>query len=333
MWSRRTTCTGVLGLTVAALGLLAMGSNPAIQFGDPLPGIDAGLLARFEAGKTAFEDVETANDGLGPVFNNVSCASCHSQAATGGGSDNLETRFGRLSHGVFDPLTYFGGSLIQTTGIGQFGNTDFSGETVPSEANVVAKRRTTPLFGLGLVDAVPDNVLQQIADHEQSVSPATAGRVNFVLDVASGEQRAGRFGWKCQNATLATFAGDAYVNEMGITTPMFPAENCPQGNCTELLNDQVPSPNDVTNATLDQFTDFMTLLAPPSQPAFSKDAKRGAALFAQIGCANCHLPALQTGSSTVPAFDNVTFFPFSDFLLHDMGCLGDQIVQSGALGS
>ena len=164
------------------------------------------------------------------------------------------------------------------------------------------------------------------------VSPATAGRVNFVLDVASGEQRAGRFGWKCQNATLATFAGDAYVNEMGITTPMFPAENCPQGNCTELLNDQVPSPNDVTNATLDQFTDFMTLLAPPSQPAFSKDAKRGAALFAQIGCANCHLPALQTGSSTVPAFDNVTFFPFSDFLLHDMGCLGDQIVQSRASG-
>ena len=77
----------------------------------------------------------------------------------------------------------------------------------------------------------------------------------------------------------------------------------------------------------------MTLLAPPTQLAFSNDAKQGALLFVQIGCANCHLPVLQTGASSVPALNNVTFFPFSDFLLHDMGSLGDQIVQSGASGT
>ena len=274
--------------------------------------------------------MEDAEDGLGPVFNDVSCAACHSQAATGGGSSVLETRFGRSSHGVFDPLANLGGSLIQSNGIGQFGGTNFVEERVPRQANVVARRRTTPLFGLGLVDAVPDDTLEQIADFQQNHLSATAGRVNFVHDVASGQQRVGRFGWKCQNATLATFSGDAYVNEMGVTTPMFPDENCPQGDCSKLVDNPSPDPNDATNDTLAQFTDFMTLLAPPPQLPLTNDAKNGATLFVQIGCANCHVPVLQTGSSPVPALSGVTFSPFSDFLLHDMGSLGDGIVQGDA---
>jgi CxxC motif-containing protein (DUF1111 family) len=77
-------------------------------------------------------------------------------------------------------------------------------------------------------------------------------------------------------------------------------------------------------------TDFMTLLAPPSPLSLSTSAKRGAVAFAAVGCANCHVPALQTGSSAIPVLNKVTFFPFSDFLLHDMGSLGDGIVQAGA---
>ncbi len=334
MWRKRTTCTGLLGVSVATAGLLVMGGNPPVRFGDPLPGIDSGLLTRFHVGKEAFEDVEDAGDGLGPVFNDVSCASCHSQGATGGGSVILETRFGRLSGGVFDPLTHLGGSLIQTTGIGLVGTINYVGEVVPPDANVVARRRSTPLFGLGLVDAVPDSLLQQIADFQQSHTPATAGRLHIVEDIASGgDLRVGKFGWKCQVATLATFSGDAYVNEMGITTPMFPIENAPQGDESLLDNPDLPvTPDDSDNSSLEMFTDFMSLLAPPQQRAFTEDAKKGAVLFAQIGCANCHLPALRTGPSAVGALSNVTFYPFSDFLLHDMGSLGDGIVQGDASG-
>ena len=77
--------------------------------------------------------------------------------AAGGASTILETRFGRILNGKFDPMSEFGGSLIQTTGIGPQGSYDFVGETVPPEATIVAHRLTTPLFGLGLVDAVPDD--------------------------------------------------------------------------------------------------------------------------------------------------------------------------------
>jgi hypothetical protein len=114
------------------------------------------LKARFTAGKAGFQEVETVADGIGPVFNNVSCVSCHSVPATGGGSTLVETRFGRMVNGQFDPMTDFGGSLIQTQGIGLFNGVNFVGETVPPQATIVAGRRTTPLFGLGLVNAVPE---------------------------------------------------------------------------------------------------------------------------------------------------------------------------------
>jgi CxxC motif-containing protein (DUF1111 family) len=194
----------------------------------------------------------------------------------------------------------------------------------------VAKRRANPLFGLGLVDAVPDETLQEVARLEQAVTPATAGRANVVTDVASGQPRVGRFGWKCQIGTVLTFAGNAYLNEIGVTTPLFPNENCPQGDCALLAADPAATePND-TNATVMQFADFVTFLAPPPRKAPRRGEGAGAVLFARIGCADCHLPALQTGPNPVAALDRVVFFPFSDFLLHDMGTLNDGIAQGGA---
>jgi CxxC motif-containing protein (DUF1111 family) len=326
MRRNRAACASVLGRTIGTLALLAMGGNPPPQFGDPLPGLNADQLARFQAGKAAFEEEEDEADGLGPVFNDVSCVNCHFVGNTGGGSETLETRFGRLVNGVFDPLSELGGSLIQVSGIGQFGNTNFVGEVVPPQANVTARRRTTPLFGLGLVDAVPDTTFIQMALAQQQNTPSTAGQVHFVADVASGQQeRVGKFGWKCQNATLATFSGDAYVNEMGVTTPMFADENCPQGNCLELADNPAPSPNDATNESLEKFTDFMTFLGPPPRGGINSSVIAGEVLFSQIGCGDCHTPTLVTGSG-------VSFHPYSDFLLHDMGGLGDGITQGQATG-
>jgi CxxC motif-containing protein (DUF1111 family) len=89
-------------------------------------------------------------------------------------------------------------------------------------------------------------------------------------------------------------------------------------------------PNDATNDSLVGFTDFMAFLGAPPQVPLTAQSRQGAQLFAQIGCVNCHLPALQTGPNASAALNKVTFFPFSDFLLHDMGSLGDGIAQANA---
>jgi CxxC motif-containing protein (DUF1111 family) len=304
---------------------------PPTNFGDPYRDLTAAERTRFVAGQATFESPEDISDGLGPVFNENACAVCHAVGAPGGGGTRLETRFGRIVNGQFDPMVAFGGSLIQDHGIGVLGGVDFAGEVVPLQATISAQRRTTPLFGLGLVDNVPDSVLLEIAKFEAAASPETAGRANIVLDAASGQQRVGRFGWKCQEPTLLSFAGDAYLNEMGITTPMFPDENCPQGNCNLLATPGLPPvPNDADDSALVRFADFMTFLAPPPRGSGNAQVFAGGSLFERIGCAQCHLPVVQTGPNSSKALDRVVFRPFSDFLLHDMGSLGDGIAQNGA---
>jgi CxxC motif-containing protein (DUF1111 family) len=308
--------------------MLGGGGGP--QFGDPLSGLTPELLSRFQDGKAAFVAAEDVAGGLGPVFNDTACANCHNQAAIGGGNDRLETRYGHVIDGVFNPLTQFDGTLVHARGIGRFNGVDFVGEVVPPEANVVAGRRVNPLFGLGLVDVVTDQALKDLAQLEQELTPQTAGQVNVVTDVASGQPRVGRFGWKCQIGTVLTFAANAYQNEIGVTTPFFPNENCPQGDCALLAaNPAQANPND-TNATPMMFADFITLLAPPPRQPPRRGARVGEALFIAIGCADCHTPALRTGPSQVAALNEVVFFPFSDFLLHDMGSLNDGIAQGGA---
>jgi CxxC motif-containing protein (DUF1111 family) len=350
---------GVGGLLFLVFAMGPGGSSPT--FGDPFARLSPALQARFVAGQANFSSPDTPQTGLGPVFNNTPCASCHTAGAVGGGSIITETRYGTVTDGVFDPLAQYGGSLIHSQGIGTFPTlvpsavgpvgtlVNFVGEIVPQPpavpngpATIVAGRRTNPLFGLGLVDAVPSSTFQAIADLEQQLTPETAGRVNVVSDVfADGqapEARAGRFGWKCQHSTLFAFSGDAYLNEIGITTPFLPNENVPQDpNQGRLVNPALlaanpgPQPtNDPDNSSISQFTDFMTFLAPPPKLALTAQAKQGAITFAAIGCINCHLPALTTGPNSIPQLNQVTFFPFSDFLLHDMGSLGDGIAQAGA---
>jgi CxxC motif-containing protein (DUF1111 family) len=332
MTFRRMAQAGILGSAVVALALLTMGSRSQPKFGDPMQGLTPDLLARFQAGKVQFMCPETVPDGLGPVFNDDACFKCHNQGAIGGGNDRLETRYGQVINGMFNPLTQFDGTLVHAKGIGLFNGVDFVGEVVPPEANVVAGRRVNPLFGLGLVDAVPDQFLQDLAQFQQDFTPATAGKALVLTDVASGQPRVGRFGWKSQIGTVLTFAANAYQNEMGITTPFFPHENAPQGDSALLAaNPALTNPND-TNLAPMQFADFITFLAPPPQLQLSRNARLGEVIFLGLGCANCHLPIMQTGPNDVAALDEVTFFPYSDFLVHDMGSLNDGIGQSPATG-
>jgi CxxC motif-containing protein (DUF1111 family) len=301
------------------------------QFGDPLPGLTAAELERFRAGQEEFATAETAADGLGPVFNDVSCGACHSAPASGGGSSRLVTRFGTITNGQFDPLANLGGSLIQVSGIGAAGHCTFVGETVPPEATIVAGRRTTPLFGLGLVDAVPDVELRAIENYESAYFPDECGHPAVVQNIAAGKNTLGHFGWKLQNPTLHQFSGDAYLNEMGITNPEFPNENCPQGNCDLLAcNPRTDLQDDGTDVA--KFTDFMQMLAPPPRGTITAQTQRGQSYFAQIGCNRCHWGTLYAGPSPISAIANRIFHPYSDFLLHDIGSLGDGITQNNATG-
>lgn len=297
--------------------------------GKALAGLTAKERADFSAGFAEFVNVETPEGGLGPIFNDVSCVACHFQGGFGGGSRTLVTRFGRVSNGVFDPLTELGGSLLQKKAI----DPAFL-ETVPAEANVVARRMTTPVFGAGLIEAIPDAT---IAAGTVAAKPdGVRGRVALVRDVVSGTTRVGRFGWKAQVATLAAFSADAYLNEMGITGRYFPVENAPNGKRDLLARaDKVLDPEDALGAGAsksdsDLAADFMRLLAPVPPLPGADPAGPGAAVFREVGCAVCHVPSMKTGASPVAALAFKPVWLYSDLLLHDMGRLGDGIAQPPA---
>jgi CxxC motif-containing protein (DUF1111 family) len=298
------------------------------QLGDALPGLTAAQLALFTGGREEFEAIETPEGGLGPIFNGSSCASCHSAGATGGASATTVTRFGRVVNGQFDPLDHLGGSLLQDKAIAPEAL-----ERVPPEANVVAKRLSTPLFGAGLIEAVPDAAILLGALRRQP--DGVVGRAAMVTDAASGKSRVGRFGWKAQQATLLSFAGDAYLNEMGVTSRLFPKENAPNGNQALLaIWDQVPDIEDTVGpdgtSDIDHAADFMRLLAPPPPLRMTAAALAGGRVFERINCSACHTPVLLTGASPVAALAHKPVALYSDLLLHDMGKLGDGIEQGPA---
>src|SRR5947209_13173540 len=140
----------IISLSLVGILTWKVTAHNSSTFGEPLANLTNDLSVRFFDGKGEFTEEEDVSDGLGPVFNGTSCAACHSNPAVGGDSDIVETRFGTITNNVFDPLTHLGGSLIQSQGIGPVGSCDFVGESVPQEATIVAHRKSTSLFGLGL---------------------------------------------------------------------------------------------------------------------------------------------------------------------------------------
>ncbi len=332
MQTRKAALPLFLAVAVFMTATAAISDQP-VAFGDPIAGLTAQQQELFADGKADFAEVESVADGLGPVFNGRSCAECHSVPAVGGGSERTVTRFGTTTNGQFDPLAQFGGSLIQDHGIKRAdGSThDFDAESVPAPATIVAHRRTPPLFGLGFVDAVPDSDFVVLAAQEAQRGDGTAGRVNMVFNPATGTTTVGKFGWKSQVPSLFVFSGDAYLNEMGITNPMFPNENCPNGDCKQLKWNPRPDLNDLGDGVA-AFNNYMTMLGAPPRGAITADVTAGEQVFEQVGCASCHAAMLHTGHSDIAALDNVPFHPYSDFLIHDMGPLGDGIAMAQATG-
>ncbi len=319
-------------MLLSTLGVITQRQGPGQGGPQAVPGLTIAQQQAFTEGLRTFNKDYTVAEGLGPVFNDEACADCH---RGGGDSNRTVTRFGRIASRGFDALEVLGGSLVQARGIGMVvtadGTHDFRGETVPADATVQARRKSQSLLGLGFVNAVPDEMFWTIADEQQAADPSTAGRPQLLFDPTTGGEVVGRFGWKAQVPTLRAFAGDALLNEMGITSPGFRDEICPQGECLALGFNPAPALND-DGRDAEAITDFMTMLAPATAGRDDAETARGVTVFQQTGCAACHRPTLRTGPSAVRALDQAVFHPYSDFLLHDMGSLGDGITQGVAGG-
>jgi CxxC motif-containing protein (DUF1111 family) len=303
--------------------------------GDPLPGISSSEFAEFRMGLDDFLEVETADEGLGPAYNGTSCGVCHNIPAVGGFGTIAELRaVGRNEAGELTPLYGSGETLHQLFSVPTHG----CQVGIPDNAVVIARRIPIPLFGAGLVEAIPDGALLAREDPTDDDGDGISGRAARIVDVATGQIRVGRFGWKAQHATLLAFGGDAYRNEMGITNDLFPDELA-SGVLPDRMRicDPIPDPEDIrdprTNRRgIDNFESFMKFLAPLARQTPDAAARAGERVFHAIGCAACHVPVQMTGRHTNRLFDNQAVELFSDLLLHDIGT-GDGIAQGAALAT
>jgi CxxC motif-containing protein (DUF1111 family) len=306
--------------------------SSASALGGPLPGITPVEFSEFRLGLEDFTEVESADEGLGPAFNGTSCAVCHNLPVIGGGGVILELRAGyRSESGDHTGLNASGDTLIHMLSTPSHA----CQPRIPDDVNVIARRAPIPLFGAGLVEAIPDEVLLSLEDPVDRNRDGVSGRAAIVMDVATGNRRVGRFGWKAQHATLLAFGADAYRNEMGITNDLFPQEFAFGVSPAQMqICDPFPDPEDRRDPRtgrrgIDNFEAFMRLVAPVGRGQITEGAVAGERLFSAMGCATCHVPQLTTGPSSHPAFNRRPVELFSDLLLHDVGT-GDGIRQGAA---
>src|SRR5262245_63290106 len=287
--------------------------------GAPLSGLTSRELELFRLGRSDFLEVETASEGLGPLFNGTSCAQCHNIPAVGGTGTMVETRAGyRDEKGKFHAPP--GGTLMHLFSVPPHN----CQVTIYEEANVIGKRISIPLFGAGLIEAIPDETLMALQDPDDINGDGIRGRAAVVEDLATGQRRVGRFGWKAQQATLLAFAADAYINEMGISNDLFPKEelgNVDRERASHCLPSETPEDTRDPRTGLrgiDNFQNFIRFLAPPSRGPIDDVVIRGESVFADTGCASCHTPRLETGPSEIPALNRKPVPLYSDLLLHDI---------------
>lgn len=339
--------------------------------GNPLPGLTADELNAFVLADEVFNAVDSVrgdipgeeDEGLGPTFNSNGCASCHSQPAVGGTSPRANPQIAVATlHGARNRIPSFlspdgpvrevrfkrnpdgspdGGvhSLFVITGRSDappgfnLAQTDFEPQVA---ANNVAFRIPTPLFGAGLIEAIPERAIleNQRANQNAKVRLGISGRANF----NENDGTVSRFGWKAQNKSLMLFAGEAYNVEQGVTNDLFP--NARELGNQSLIDGQPESTVDLATggiADIEEFTIFMRLLDAPRRRnppgANNGSITAGNAHFNNMGCVQCHTATLTTGTSPIAALSNKPVPLFSDLLVHNMGSnLADEIRQ-GLAGS
>jgi CxxC motif-containing protein (DUF1111 family) len=303
---------------VACDDLLTSAPDDGDVLDAPLEELTAVELAAFLRGDAEFGRSFMAADGLGPIFNDVSCAACHS----GDGRGHLRNILFRIGEPSNDMLASSGGPQIQTRAIN-----GATAETLP--AGVAVSRRLPPaVFGVGLIEAIPDAAILQHADPDDADGDGISGRANVVYarpyvphDAPGGGvgPLVGRFGRKAQVSSLIEQVVEAYHQDMGITSDFVPFENVnPKDVAGTLAADGVADP-EVTTATVMSVVNYVRFLAPPRPGPMTERRSQGEQSFTDIGCASCHVRSLRTGAHPVAALAGRDVVAYSDFLLHDMG--------------
>lgn len=293
------------------------------------------------------------NSGLGPIFNNVSCVSCHIGDGRGKVPDSGEETSSllfRLSIDGTDPhggplgVPFFGGQFQQKAIAGTVSEgkmdiqyhyeTFFFADGTTYELRIpnysiaspylglpfdvrISPRIAPPVFGLGLLEAIPDWAISALADPADLDGDGVSGKVNYVWNVMKKQQTIGKFGWKAGAPTLLQQIASAFNQDMGITNFLFPNESSLGQAQFDFLNDD----SELTDSLLYAVTFYMqTLSVPAKRNVSDSDIKEGKKLFFDAKCTACHTPMFRTKvSMAFPQVSNQLIFPYTDLLLHDMG--------------
>jgi CxxC motif-containing protein (DUF1111 family) len=346
--AQQTTTEAPAGFTTPTLGqaispsreLTANPGSQSISNGIAEPPGDT-----FALDQAQFERRHDPSTGLGPVFNATSCVECHNNGVAGSASQFTEQRFGHAdANGNFvNPTvtideganTITGRSIVNDRAI-----CPQAQEHVASTETIHALRAVLNTLGDGFVEAAGDQTYLAIAASQpgQSNGLIHGEAIQVPVFEAPGQTAVGKFGWKDQDATILSFSGDAYLNEMGVTNRLKPKDVTTVCKVTPDVED---IPDALGLADIDHFAQFIRgTRVPPRDAVLATTANvaTGQSLFNSTGCAICHVSTLTTlppgtvinaGAYTVPsALGNKTFHPYGDFLLHDVGT-GDGIVQVG----
>lgn len=300
---------GVLGCTLVT----TVAPDDGDVMDGPLAGLTADELAAFVRGDEEFERRFSPASGLGPLFNNVSCASCHSGDGRGVPGNALI----RIGTDGDDFLREQGGPQIQTRSIA-----GIQPEAIPGGI-AYSRRLPPPVFGVGLIEAIPAEAILANADPEDSDGDGISGRPNWVTPSDyvghGGGMMLGRFGRKAQVATLLEQTVEAYHQDIGITSDFRTTEVQHHGSSVPVESvDGVADP-EIPSGTVHAVVHYLRTLAPPAAGKMTPQREQGRELFSTIGCASCHVPTLRTGSSSIAALSNRDVTLYSDLLLHDLG--------------
>tara|TARA_R110002050_G_scaffold94765_2_gene197240 strand:+ start:96918 stop:98255 length:1338 start_codon:yes stop_codon:yes gene_type:complete len=293
------------------------------------------------------------NGGIGPIFNNTSCVSCHPKDGRAKFPDDINTLSGFFLRSSVPGVTENGGPVpvpnfgLQIQNQAIFGyepeakfqvnytqviETFADGTqitlqkpeyslvdtyiSVPSSI-LLSPRLAPPVFGLGLLEVIPESEILFNQDINDMDDDGISGKANYVYNPISGETEIGRFGWKANTSTILEQCAGAYLGDMGITSYVFPQETgYGQTNGSDGLEDDP----EITEDILNQVAFYCKTIGVPASRNLDDDSvKRGAQIFENIECTKCHIPSMVTGSSSISEISNQTIFPYTDMLLHDMG--------------
>lgn len=299
----------------------------------------------------------TARDGLGPFFNAVSCSSCHFKDGRGRAPlFDGETAHGLLLRLSIDGVNSNGSAFQDPIYGGQLQDNAILGQTIKGKFNViyqdvsetladgtvvvlrkptyqfnnlgygdlastvkVSPRVANQMIGLGLLEAMDESTLLAFADAIDTNKDGISGRPNYVYDVATNSIKMGRFGWKANQPNVRQQVAAAFSGDIGITSSLFPNENCPPGvDCNAIANGGSP---EITDANLDKVALYSSTLAVPGRRNYTEqNVLEGKKIFETINCSSCHIPKMKTGNNhVITALRNQTIRPYTDLLLHDMG--------------